>query len=78
MWRSESASRSRPDCETVRKVRENGSSSAHWRSSVTLRAARTIVAWKDALACDWPWASPRRAAARIVSSSSASRSSSSR
>ena len=57
-------------------MREYGSSSAHWRSSVTLRAARTIVAWNDALACDWPCASPRRAAARIVSSSSASRSSS--
>ena len=76
-WRSDSAIRSRPGCETVRYVREYGSRNDHWRSSVALRAARTIVAWKDALACDWSCASPRRAASRMRSSSSASCSSSS-
>ena len=53
-------------------MRENGSRNDHWRSSVALRAARTIVAWNEALARDWSCASPRAAAARIVSSRSAS------
>ena len=72
----ESATRSVPGCDTVRYVRENGSSRRHWRSSVALRAARTIVAWNDALACDCSCASSLRAAARMRSSSASSSASS--